>query len=297
VKNKIIKLILSIILIYSHFISFSQSFTENSLKQIAKETNKELKGIDIGNGITFRSCNAFKRTIFYQYDVNEYWYLAKNIKEVLIENFKTAGYADVFFKNNINAEFQYYYGNKLLKRISIKSNEFSDLNFNLGKYKSINGHPKAKDVNMKIKSPVGWEVKEGNYPNVVTIFVYKTNSYTISVKDNFTFLSRNEVRELFANKEYVNDIITATTSSFINPIVINHRIVTINTYPTLEYTVSASVERSGVKLKTIMKYWMIYYEDKIVFLQFMSFDRKTFDALERLCNSITNSIIFPEQYN
>ena len=147
------KFILSIILICFHLTVFSQSFTENDLKQMAQKINDELKGMDIGNGITARGCIAYNRTLVYQYDVNEYWYPPDNMKEDLIANFKEAGNAEIFFNNDINVDFHYYLGNKLQKRVSIKSNEFSNLNFDLGEYISIKGHYKAKDVNLKIKYP------------------------------------------------------------------------------------------------------------------------------------------------
>ena len=203
----------------------------------------------------------------------------------------------VFFKNDINVDFQYYYGSKLLKRISVKSVEFSNLNFDLGDYVSINGHPKAKGVNMKIKHPVGWDVEEGNRPNIVKKFVYNSNSFVIMVKDNITFFSRDEVRELFADDDYVKVFISEATSFLINPIVIDHRIVTVDKYPAFEFTVKGSKERSGFKMKMILKNWIIFYEDKVVFLQCGCIDNQDFSTLEGLYYSITNSVIFPEQYN
>lgn len=291
------RIFFAVIFISLYAISFSQTLSETDIKQLAKQINDELKGMDLGNGIAVRGCLAFRRTLVYQYDVDEYWYPTENMKEDLIANFKEAGNSDMFFKNDINVDFHYYFGNKLKKRISVKSIEFSNLNFDLGAYISIKGHPKAKGVNLKIKHPIGWEVEEGNRPNIVKKFVYKTNSYMIIVKDNITFFSRNEVRELFTDEEYVNDFISEASSFLNNPVVLNHRIVTIDRYPTVEFTVKGSMERSGIKMKMIMKNWVIFYEDKIVFLQCGGIDDNDFNTLEGLYYSITNSVIFPEQYN
>jgi len=274
-----------------------ERFSENDIKQFARQINEEIGRMDLGNEITARGCLAFKRTLVYQYDVDEYWYPPENMKEDLITNFKKAGYSDLYFNNDINVNFHYYFGNKLQKSISIKSHEFSNLNFKLGDYVSIEGHPKAKGVNLKIKHPIGWEVEEGNRPNIIKKFVYKTNSFMIIVKDNITFFSRNEVSELLSDDEYVNEFISEASSFLDNANVLNHRIITIDKYPTLEFTIKGSKERSGVEMKTIMKSWVILYEDKLVMLQCMGFNDKEFSTLEGLYYLITNSVIFPEQYN
>jgi len=84
------------------------------------------------------------------------------MKEDLIANFKKGGISDLYYNNEINVDFQYYYGNELRTRITIKSNEFSNLNFSLGDYISLKGLPDSKGVDMKIKIPVGWKISEGD---------------------------------------------------------------------------------------------------------------------------------------
>ncbi len=291
------KYFLTIVLLVSYFAVAAQSFTENDLKTMAREINTQLKGTDLGNGITVRGCIAYNRTLVYQYDVDEFWYPPENMKEDLISNFKEAGNAKIFFNNDIDVDFHYYFGNKLQKRVSIKSNEFSDLNFDLGNYISIEGHPKAKGVNLKLKPPVGWAIEEGDRPNIVKKFVYDNNSYMIIVKDNITFFSRNEVRELLEDDVYVNEFISDASSFLQYPEILNHDIVTIDKYPTLVFTMKGQMERSGIKMSLIFKNWIIFYEDKIVFLQCGGINNNEFYTLEGLFNLITNSVIFPEQYN
>ncbi|RCW20341.1 hypothetical protein [Marinilabilia salmonicolor] len=291
------KYFLTIVLIVSYFAVTAQSFTENDLKSMAREINTQLKGTDLGNGITVRGCIAYNRTLVYQYDVDEFWYPPENMKEDLISNFKEAGNAKIFFNNDIDVDFHYYFGNKLQKRVSIKSNEFSDLNFNLGNFISIEGHPKAKGVNLKLKPPIGWAIEEGDRPNIVKKFVYDNNSYMIIVKDNITFFSRNEVRELLEDNDYVNEFISDASSFLQYPEILNHDIVTIDKYPTLVFTMKGQMERSGIKMSLIFKNWIIFYEDKIVFLQCGGINNREFYTLEGLFNLVTNSVIFPEQYN
>ena len=291
------KLTLSIVLICFYSVSFSQSLSEYDIKQVAQQVNNELQGIDLGNGITIRGCFAFGRTLVYQYDVTEDWYPSENMKETSIANFKEAGISELYFNNDVNVEVYYYLGNKLQKKISIKSTEFSNLNFSLGDYLSIKGHPKAKGVNLKIKQPIGWELKEGNRPNIVKNFAYKTHSYMILIKDNYTFFSKNEARELLTDDAFVNEFVSESSSFLKNAEILNLRIVTIEKYPTIEFTIKGNMERSGINLQIIMKSWVIFYEDKIVCLQCGCFEDKEFNTFENLYNLITNSVIFPEQYN
>lgn len=180
---KILKQILFYLLICLKFSSFSQSLSENEIRNLAQQINVKSKNLDLGNGITVRGCFAIGRTLVYQYDVDEFWYPPENMKDELIANFKAAGNAKIFFNNDIDVDFHYYFGNKLQKKVSIKSKEFSNLNFALGDFLSIDGHPKAKGINLKIKPPVGWKIEEGDRPNIVKKFVYENNSYMIITKD------------------------------------------------------------------------------------------------------------------
>lgn len=280
-----------------HTILLSQSFTKNDIKKLAAKINSEIKGVEINEHISARGCIAIGRVLIYQYDVSKEWYPQKNMKDIIIANYIESGISELYYNNDIDVDFMYYTGNKLRKRLSIKSNEFTTLNFKLGDYVSIMGHPKAKGVNLKLKQPTGWEIKEGDRPNVVQKFVYKTNTYLILIKDNMMFFSRNEAKELLADEDYVNEFLYESNTFLSDFNIINHKLVTVDTYPALEYTVEGSNERSGLKLNLIMKTWLIFFEDKIIFLQCMSADKKEFQKLETLYNLITNSVIFPEQYN
>jgi hypothetical protein len=167
----------------------------------------------------------------------------------------------------------------------------------LGDYISIKGHLKSKGVNLKIKQPIGWEVQEADRPNIVKKFIYKTNSYMIHIKDNYTFMSRNEAREYLENDGYVEEIINEAGSFLKDFEILNHEIVTVNSYPALEFSLRGKMERSGIEVKLILKCWMILYEDKIVSLQAGGADNNDFKSLENLYDLITISAIFPEQYN
>ena len=293
---KLILILLINLLVFSGQ-SYSQSFSESDIKKLANQVNEQLRGLDIGNGITARGCMSIGRTLIYQYDVPSYWEPPVNIKEELIANLKTAGAAKTYFLYNIDVDFYYYKGNSLIKKVSVKSNEFSTFNFEPGQYLSIKDHIKSKDVNLKLKVPQGWKVQEGDRPNIVKKFTKGGNTYLILIKDNMTFFSRSESEELLSDYSFVNEFVEESSSFIKNPEVLDKSVVTIDTYPSVTFKVRGKMERSGITIPMIMRCWVVFYEDKIVFLQSMGVDNAEFKALEQLYFLITNSVIFPDQYN
>ena len=276
---------------------FSQSFTENDIKEIAETINQKTKGKDLGDGIKVRGCIANGRTLIYQYDVPDNWEAQEYIKEDIIANFKTIGSAKLFFLKNVNAEFYYFMNNRIIKKISINSHEFSEYNFKLGDYISIKEHKKAKGVNLKLKVPIDWDVLEGDRPNIVKKFIYENNSYNILIKDYLTFMSRQQAKEMLLDEEFTKELINGASSFLKNPQILSQNIITVDTYPTLEFTVKGEYEKLGYKFNMIMKFWHIFYEDKIITLQGGGINNEEFKVLEYLYTSITNSVVFPEQYN
>ena len=98
----------------------------------------------------------------------------------------------------------------LIKKVSVKSTEFSSYNFKLGDYISIKDHPKAKGVNLKLKAPSDWQIMEADRPNIVKKFVNDNSTYMITVKDYITFLSRKKRLLSGSNERYC-----FSTNSFI----------------------------------------------------------------------------------
>jgi hypothetical protein len=274
-----------------------QNFTESDIKIFAEQVNRQIKGVDLGDGIKAKGCLSIGRTIIYQYDVPSFWEAPYNIKEEIISNLKTGGAAKTYFLNNIDVDYYYYKGNSIAKIVNIKSNEFSTFSLQLGEYVSIKDHPKAKDVNLKLKVPVGWQVKEGDRPNIVKKFVNEDNTYMILIKDNVTVFSRKQINELLQEENYLNILVQEAISFLIGPQVIEQSVVTIDTYPAVQFMAKGKMERLGLTLPFIMKCWVVFYEDKIVLFQTIGIDNPEFKALEQLYSLITNSVIFPEQYD
>ena len=133
--------------------------------------------------------------------------------------------------------------------------------------------------------------------NIVKKFTKDTNTYLIMIKENVTFLSRNDARELLQDEIIVNEFVKEASSVLKNSQVIDQTVMTIDTYPTVQFTAKGKMERSGVTVEIIMKWWAVFYEDKIVFLQSGGIDNAEFKALEQLYFLVSNSLIFPDQYN
>jgi len=167
----------------------------------------------------------------------------------------------------------------------------------LGEYLSIKDHPKAKDVNLKLRVPIGWEVREGDRPNIVKKFVRDLNMYTIIIKENITFFSRKQSKELLEGENYLDELVQEVSSFLNNPEIIDKSVITIDTYPTVQFKVKGELEQMGLTLPIVSKCWIIFYEDKFILLQSMGFDNAEYRALEGLYLLITNSVILPDQYN
>jgi len=184
---------------------------------------------------------------------------------------------------------------------NIEKTIYKNINFSLstqlGEYLSIKDHPKAKGVNLKIQVPVGWEVKEGDRPNIVKKFVKGDNVYLIQIFDNVTFYSRKQSRESIQKESFVSDLIQKESSFLKNFEVLEQSIITIDTYPAIQYKVKGEIEQMGYKVPFIMKSWLILYEDKFIILQSMASNNLNFNENEQLYSIITNSVIFPEHYN
>lgn len=277
--------------------SFGQTFSESDIKELAIQCENRSKGVDVGNGMLVRSCLAIGRTLIYQYDVPEGWEPYQNMKQEIISNNISAGMADTFYSRDINVEYHYFSGNSLLKRIVIRSKEFSVYGMELGEYLSIEGHPKAKSVNMKLRIPTGWDVQEGDRPNIVKKFVHGDNSYLILIKKYPVFLSKNDGSELLQDAEFVNELHAEWKTVFKDLIIDSQRFVSVDTYPALEFKLKGTMERLGVKINMTVRTWMVVYEDRMVSLAGYSVGDSDDTALQQLFFNITNSVIFPEQYN
>lgn len=276
---------------------YPQSISESEIRNLASEVDQGLKGVDLGNGIFVRGCHSIGRTLVYEYEVPQYWQESVNLKSSIISNLKSSGTALTYTSGNIDVIYNYFKGNILVSSIKISANELSDTNYILGDYISLRDHPKSNGVNLEIRSPLGWEIQEGDRPNIVKKFSKGGNMFAISIEDNITFFSRRESKELLEDDLFVESILEEMKSLFIEGRILNKSIVTIDNYPTLKYTITGKREQSGVTISSVMIGWFILYEDKLIALQGWTWNAENFDALQPLFFMISNSVILPDQYD
>jgi hypothetical protein len=284
----------------SVFVFFSypycQTNSEVVLKKITQQLKNDIVGTEFSNGIRGRNCFSLGNTIIFQYDVPDSWQAPISIKEDLISNLQKTGAAKTFYSNKINVNYYYFKGNLVEKKVSILSTELEDSNFKLSEFVEIRDHPKAKGVNLKLKLPNNWELKEGDRPNIVKKIVKDGSSYLIQVEELETFYSRKQSIEFLQNDETFSSFFAEYSRVFKNLKTINKSIVTIDSYPAAFYKFRGDIERLGLSFSIIANTWIVLYEDRLVFFQAMTEDSKSYSEVEKIFFLITNSVIFTDQY-
>jgi hypothetical protein len=158
-------------------------------------------------------------------------------------------------------------------------------------------HPKAKGVNFSLKAPNGWECREADRPNIVKKFVWKTNIFLVLINNGHTFISKNQAKKIFHREDSKKELLLSIVESFKNSQIYSSKVVSIDRYPALEVVFSADIERLGVSLKYYTKQWNIFYEDKIIIIQGISYNKEDYLKYESIYNLMAASITFPDQYN
>jgi len=289
-------LLLFLLVFYAVKGSYGQSLSERDISILAEDIEAEKQGIIFFDGIEFKGCISKKRTLIYQYNISEDGALDENAVDNATQYIKDIGEGDFFYRNNIDLEFQYYKKDSLLHKFAVNSEDLAPQKYELGEYLSIKGHPKSKQVNLKIKSPVAWRVKEGDLPNIVKQFVMDGNTYAISIRDNITFFSRRQTMELFEDSGDVEFMILDSYAGLENVEIIDYSITTIDSYPAIISKVKGTMKFIGRDLTMITISWLVFYEDKIVILSGTGAIGRIFNKLESLYWRITNSVVFPDQY-
>ena len=98
-----------------------QNVQQKDLQIIANRVNSAMQGKEIGSGIRLRKCLATERTLIYNYEVPESWFPPPTIKQDLVKNFRTSGTIGFYRENQIDLEFYYYKGNRLIKKVEINN--------------------------------------------------------------------------------------------------------------------------------------------------------------------------------
>jgi hypothetical protein len=166
-------------------------------------------------------------------------------------------------------------------------------NLEFGEYIYTLNKPNAKYVNLKIKIPFWWKSNTDDQINdVVESYLDKGKYYSIIIKENVTFFSRVRSRKFLDNKSVIEELIKKTCENYVNIKIIDHSIVTINTYPTLQFKLTADIEQLGYNHNLLFKCYLIFYEDKVIQFHAVNLNKTNITEFDYITDLVVNSILF-----
>ena len=162
----------------------------------------------------------------------------------------------------------------------------------LGNFYNPNGHLKAKGLNFKIKSPLGFEQKEANRPNIVQKWTKGTASFMIMIRNLDA-----EIRD-FPKKDWIEYLkygsgVSDFTSEL--PNVSNQKYYVIDSYPGIYCKFIMDVDRADLTFQIHMIQAMVFLEKQSYILQLTG----TKEDIKKYSNLFTlwsNSVVLLDQY-
>ena len=300
---------LLLLLIFIPFVSFGQ-VSENIMTRIVETLNKESPITDPRTGVTMTGAMSYSNTLVYLYEVPDEWYPPDDMKEILIENFQTAEIGEVYIKAKINVDFNYYKGNRLIKKINIKHNEFKNKYDNngdliktetsineLGKYINFKDHLKAKGLSFRVKAPLGFKQSEADRPNIIQKWVKNIDDDMVSFMI-LVYKQENEVKDITKEewKQYLKDEDGVDEYASYIPGASNQEYFVIDNYPGVIIDVVQKVERLNLDMDMYMTQISVFVEEYSFQLQLISSNKTIKDNYKNLFYLFANSVIFPFQY-
>ena len=301
-----------IILLFIPLVSFGQ--TKDAIEQGIKELQSMIPVN--ANGMTLvNAVNENDTDLVYVYELQNENSLniIKNLvnKGTLIKNMMSNNGSQFFITNNIVGVWRYYYNKELIKEIKINPSDYnltpsfysSNEDYKLGDFVSFKDLPKSKGVNMQIRKPLGWDIYEGDRPNIVLKFVLSNKRAIFKIENNTRFISKNDAIEIFSDKDYLKrakNSLKLTPDSNIKAY--SSRITTIDSYPSLENNYEIELNYAGNDIINHILFYQIYYEDKIIQLLFTEQLKEGVNEYEKdkffvsKMKKMVSSVIFPDQY-
>ena len=163
----------------------------------------------------------------------------------------------------------------------------------LGSYYKSENHPKAKGLNFKIKVPLGFEQKEADRPNIVQKWVKDGVTFMVMVKNldkEASNISTEEWKDYFKNGTGLLDM----TSEVKN--ISNLKYYVLDNYPGLYYQVWMDLDRLDFSMRMYMLQASVIVEDQMFIFQLAGM-KEDITKYSELFNLMSNTVIFPDQYN
>ena len=180
---------LIILLLFIPILSFGQDYlnTKDAIDKTLSEI-KPMLPIDLGDGIIWKDAineNNINRVYVYEIDKEALDYVLDDLNKIsMMQSLVSMNQYEFTRNNRINVVYRYYYKGVLFKEITIKHGDWDAFvsladgnnkeideplnpSFELGDYISFKDNPKAKGVNIKVRKPIGWELRSGTGPNTL----------------------------------------------------------------------------------------------------------------------------------
>ena len=315
---------LIILLLFIPILSFGQDYlnTKDAIDKTLSEI-KPMLPIDLGDGIIWKDAineNNINRVYVYEIDKEALDYVLDDLNKIsMMQSLVSMNQYEFTRNNRINVVYRYYYKGVLFKEITIKHGDWDAFvsladgnnkeideplnpSFELGDYISFKDNPKAKGVNIKVRKPIGWELRSGTGPNTLFNFTNGEINFTIVITELPTFMSKNEAKETLKNEEEVNllkstllkgyNIVTNNESA----VIISINPTTITTYPALEATTKVRFESAGIVENVIYLSWSIFYEDRVISVAGSLIESDYNNETEKQIRAIVTSIYFEDLF-
>jgi hypothetical protein len=175
----------------------------------------------------------------------------------------------------------------------------------LGSKFDSKNHPKAKGVWATVRYPTGWDVKEGERPNIVKKFVGDYNGMFVML--SLQILNAGGPVEKECTDMNVAEFSNAFTDKESNLIAFNAKKIRHEEKPAFIYEMQANVERAGNSFKTTSKVMTVCYKNNLVSAwcspstldmknQTMTSTANEIKRAESLCFQFFNSLVLMDKY-
>lgn len=277
--------IVTLIIIMGTILVRGQSMTDKELKKFSKELNKEFVLFqDEISGISGRNVTSIGRKLIFQYNVPSEWTPNWNLKDELIKSLYNVESHSMYVEEQIDLGFIYFNDNKLVKSIDVN---WEELEFRLGDYLDLSTHPKSNGLELKVKVPLGWEIKEGTGNHIVKTLNGRDILYLIFISETGKFLPSQEVEESFSKESFRDNFITEFFDKK-DFVLEKQKLVTIEHHPFIQVTGIQKGERMGIEMEHQVYYWVTLIEDQLLYVGGMGFERSKnyYEKLYRITNSL-----------
>lgn len=166
-------------------------------------------------------------------------------------------------------------------------------------------HPKAKGVWATIKYPAGWEVKEGERPNIVQKFSGDYNDVFVVL--SLQILNAGGPVEKECVDTGINEFAEAFSDKASNQLVVNVRKSKHEEKPAFLYDMQTTIERAGMSMQIDHKVMTVCYKNILIsaWCSPSKFDKRTklisstqreMNAVSPLCFQFFNSLVLMDRY-